>query len=975
MTISTFLVVLLQTAVVLFVALLISRMTEAKAIVRVTALRFSLVLSAVLLIAGGSLVMKRNPMVAIQVPERMERMAPTQDTPVVSRDSAPTSIDSTSESAKPIASVKQTVTPNAGVVAGSVSVPAQEWTLSQIVGTVYAVGILVFLSHLGVGLMAIRRVRSRSNLVTSGTLYDSLVAISTRNRIRVPRLYVGESVEIPFVSGVVRQEIFVPCRWLSEDNTELFVAVLEHEIAHISARDVKWKLFGKVACIALWFQPLAWLVNRRMNEATEEHCDLRVLESGISKTDYAKTLLLIREKAKSLRVSGIAIGAVGRESMLSKRVKKILANDRIGPEPRSVKTKWISITGLSLAATLSAFLIAQPARVQQMSGSITLFNHQGLPVYGGRAWLVTYRRDFSPILRQLTVNGNKVEVTDEANPKPHTSMLAVRTKEGMIDYVLLAPDKPMPTSFKIAKPVRIRGKIDLPKNLLGPVRLKTMMISSHKSTPQAPSQFTMLAISELRVLEQGATTDAFGNFEMGYMLSGSEVTLQVDDDRISQDWADMKIKIDDNGHSPFFHHAARLGGSVEGRVTRDGKPIEGIRVTAQGQGKSGWGETVSDRNGNYRISRLEPDKYNVAAYLTIEQRQEFTTVAQENLTIKVGDRKTGVNILAVRGGVIVGVVLDQQGHPAPDAQIGIYGSSHPHSTGGVQGETADSSGHFRARVAAGDHQVYYMGSNGAGELVPVRVRDGEETSVRVHFPVKRPVKWIIQDEKPSKTVDDLIPTMIKDSTIVSLELLCRKTANVTQVWRPNGGKPKIMRVDGPTSTIDQSISDGLSNGFHALVGIENLRSQMERIFFHSNSNFGSGSVGFATMSGKAWIPIGNTDEELQDFKIGIPVDYYKVHYKGKLNSNYTIQKDAIGGQKLVFNVSANLAKKDLVLNATTSTGTVLRMSAGVFDKHGFVHGPTQYERSIDSGTGIVSVEVLYRDVAWVTFKGVHMKPN
>ncbi len=77
----------------------------------------------------------------------------------------------------------------------------------------------------------------------------------------------------------------------------------------------------------------------------------------------------------------------------------------------------------------------------------------------------------------------------------------------------------------------------------------------------------------------------------------------------------------------------------------------------------------------------------------------------------------------------------------------------------------------------------------------------------------------------------------------------------------------------------------------------------------------------------------------------------------------------------MFAVPRAYAEKDLILNATTSTGMVLRMSAGVFDKHGFVHGPTQYERSISKGTQITSVEVSYRDVAWVTFKGVHLKPN
>ena len=980
MNATSMLVVLLQTTICLSAALAICACARKSSSVRLLVSQIAIVVAALFMIGGSWLKLSYTPMVTVKVPEpRVSVPTKIEVQQPLSQNTTPSKIESSKVVAKvatepifPLAATELVSTPVARPIA----------TTIPTVSILYSLGLFASVVPMILGTVWIRKTRRASQLVTAGQTFDALARVADRTGIKAPGLHASADIRIPFVTGLLRKQIFVPIDWIEGQCDVSCIAVIEHEVAHIVSRDIEWKFVCRLVCALVWFQPLTWVLLRVMANASEELCDQSVLASGVANTSYANTLLEIRQKANRSNVPGLVIGAVSRESNLSKRMKLILATDPNRIKRASRLALWLAVVCFAASAATSSFVFGQNERFELSSrtagaftGPIRIFDYQGKPVIGARAWLVTYRRYSSPVLRQLTVNGNTVEVTDEANPKPHSSMLVIRTKEGMIDYVWLVPDKPMLTSFKMANPARIHGKIDLPKNISGPVRLKTMMISSHKSTPQAPSQFTMLAVSELHILEQDATTDAFGNFEMGNMLSGSEVTLQVDDDRISQDWADMHVKIDDNGHSPFFHHAARFGGSVEGRVTRDGKPMEGIRVTAQGQGKSGWGETLSDRNGNYHIARLEPDKYNVAAFLTDEQRQEFATVAQENLTIKAGDRKTGVNILAVRGGVIAGVVLDQQGHPAPDAQIGIYGPSHPHSSGGVQSEFADSSGHFRARVAAGDHQVYYMDSNGPGELVPVRVRDGEETSVRVHFPVKKPVQWIIQDEKSSKAIDDLLPTMIKDSTIVSLELLCRKTAKVTQVWRPNGGKPKIMRVEGPTSTIDQSISDGIPNGFYALVGIENLPSQMERIFFHSNSNFGSGNVGFATMSGKVWVPVGNTNEELQDFKIGIPVDYYKVHYRGKLNSDYTIQNDANGGQKLVFNVSANLAKKDLVLNATTSTGMVLRLSAGVFDKHGFAHGPTHYERSIDKGAGIVSVEVWYRDVAWATFKGVHMKSN
>ncbi|MEI7986563.1 MAG: M56 family metallopeptidase [Armatimonadota bacterium] len=381
MNASTLLVVLLQTTICLAFALIIAKMTESKPVIRLSTLRLSLVLSVCLLMGATLFVFDRSPLVAINIPDRTAYSQPEYP---VGPEVTPSSKGAPQSQVSPtIHSARQNP-----VVAGSAELaPYSRFTVSQILALIYGLGLVLFALQIGIGFWSIRRLRSQSFLVTDGELSRMIRKISGRQLVRTPRLYANANVSIPFVTGIFRQEIYVPSEWQTLEVMDEVHAVLEHEISHISASDLKWMLFGRIACIALWFQPFAWLVNRQMSDTTEEICDFRVLDSGISNHDYAKTLLSIREKAKLKRVTGIAIGAIGRESMLTRRLNKIMSNNDCRGPLRSGKFKWVLTLCMCCVTLLSAFLIAQPSKGSNFEktgserGTKTIRNLRGKTVF------------------------------------------------------------------------------------------------------------------------------------------------------------------------------------------------------------------------------------------------------------------------------------------------------------------------------------------------------------------------------------------------------------------------------------------------------------------------------------------------------------------------------------------------------------------------------------------------------------------
>jgi hypothetical protein len=184
-----------------------------------------------------------------------------------------------------------------------------------------------------------------------------------------------------------------------------------------------------------------------------------------------------------------------------------------------------------------------------------------------------------------------------------------------------------------------------------------------------------------------------------------------------------------------------------------GRPVVGVKVNAQAvndqdrfgrplmRGNDGFGRT--DRFGNYEIRHLLPGIYNVNVGLGLTPLgREWTSRAAEKVRLGAGEVRDGLDFHLVRGGRILGHVLDARTRdPIPAAEFFIYGPSAPRSSDGVFAARADADGKIVACVPPGKQYCYPENTPGYRILnrweMPGEfdVRSGE--TVRLDFRLRR----------------------------------------------------------------------------------------------------------------------------------------------------------------------------------------------------------------------------------------------
>lgn len=110
--------------------------------------------------------------------------------------------------------------------------------------------------------------------------------------------------------------------------------VLAHEMAHIVRRDWTMLILARLVVAFFWFNPLMWLLERRLIEEAEEAADARALAS-VEPEVYAQTLLSCARQTQMPRLPATAMA----DKSLGRRVKAILTRRlRVGaPDPRLVR--------------------------------------------------------------------------------------------------------------------------------------------------------------------------------------------------------------------------------------------------------------------------------------------------------------------------------------------------------------------------------------------------------------------------------------------------------------------------------------------------------------------------------------------------------------------------------------------------------------------------------------------------------------
>ena len=134
------------------------------------------------------------------------------------------------------------------------------------------------------------------------------------------RVFYTDYYDTPFSMGIFRKKI-VLTREIRHFSAERLQDILEHEAVHLRRLDSLWKLAGILVVILHWFNPLAWLMLKKLEEDLEVSCDERVIRAygTDARKRYAKTLLAMD---RGRRAPFLANGFGGKQ--MRRRIRCVL---------------------------------------------------------------------------------------------------------------------------------------------------------------------------------------------------------------------------------------------------------------------------------------------------------------------------------------------------------------------------------------------------------------------------------------------------------------------------------------------------------------------------------------------------------------------------------------------------------------------------------------------------------------------------
>lgn len=137
----------------------------------------------------------------------------------------------------------------------------------------------------------------------------------------------------------------------ADEQTE---AVLRHELAHIKRHDNLVHLVSVLACAVHWFNPLVWMLVRRLNLEREVACDDTVLAGGTKPSTYAKHLVEITKRLSGPKSHRLVPVMMAHSSDIKKRLLAILDTEKDHKNPGVASTLWLSALMFAASLTVAA---------------------------------------------------------------------------------------------------------------------------------------------------------------------------------------------------------------------------------------------------------------------------------------------------------------------------------------------------------------------------------------------------------------------------------------------------------------------------------------------------------------------------------------------------------------------------------------------------------------------------------------------
>jgi len=188
--------------------------------------------------------------------------------------------------------------------------------------------------------------------ITVMLIYSAVSYLKIHQKLKVivpvrDNIYIADDIQSPFVMGVIRPKIYLPCG-LGEKEQEYIIL---HERHHIKRLDHIFKVLAFLALCMHWFNPLVWLAFVLAGKDMEMSCDeavIRKIGEGV-RADYSASLLALATGHRMIAGTPLAFG--------EGNTKGRIQNLRKWKEP----VLWVVIVAVIACIALAVCLLTNPS--------------------------------------------------------------------------------------------------------------------------------------------------------------------------------------------------------------------------------------------------------------------------------------------------------------------------------------------------------------------------------------------------------------------------------------------------------------------------------------------------------------------------------------------------------------------------------------------------------------------------------------
>ena len=249
--------------------------------------------------------------------------------------------------------------------------------LDRLIALLWSAGLAVLVLRLAVGLAGALRLTAEGTPL-GGPAWRALLArfVSLVSLRRAIRLKSHPEVLVPLTWGWRRPVVLLPPgadAWSEEERS----SALFHELSHVKRGDFLVMLLVRTSLAVFWWNPLGWVLYRRLLREQEAACDELVLRAGIRPSSYAASLLAFRRSAGfHWNPSAALLGMLGRSSF-QERLAAILKQKLTLME---VKMKTKIMLALALALAVALIGTARPVSGTEADAAVAVLAAAEAPV-------------------------------------------------------------------------------------------------------------------------------------------------------------------------------------------------------------------------------------------------------------------------------------------------------------------------------------------------------------------------------------------------------------------------------------------------------------------------------------------------------------------------------------------------------------------------------------------------------------------